>query len=67
MNLIRAFFPKSGHFSLNFEKEQGRPPAFPLAVTHLHFKKIITQYFLVVNNSPCFVKTKPIAVKYVKK
>ena len=25
MNLVRAFFPKSGHFSLNFEKGQGGP------------------------------------------
>ena len=25
MNLVRAFFPNLGHFSLNFEKGQGRP------------------------------------------
>ena len=29
MNLVRAFFPKSGHFSLNFEKGQGVPPPPP--------------------------------------
>ena len=33
MNLVRAFFPKSGHFSLNFEKGQGRP--LPPLVAHL--------------------------------
>ena len=35
MNLVRAFFPKSGHFSLNFEKGQGRPPLLPPLVTRL--------------------------------
>ena len=30
MNIVRAFFPpKSGHFSLDFEKGQGRPPPPP--------------------------------------
>ena len=27
---LEHFFPKSGHFSLNFKKGQGRPPPFPL-------------------------------------
>ena len=30
MNLVRAFFPKSGHCSLNFEKGQGKPPPPPV-------------------------------------
>ena len=29
MNLVRAFFPKIRHFSLNFEKGHGRPPPPP--------------------------------------
>ena len=30
MKLVRVFFsPKSGHFSLDFEKGQGRPPPPP--------------------------------------
>ena len=29
MNLVRAFFPKSGHFSLNFKKGQGKIPPLP--------------------------------------
>ena len=40
MNLVRAFFPKSGHFSLNFEKGQGRPssplPLWLRAWTYIH-------------------------------
>ena len=36
MNLVRAFFSqKSGDFSLNFEKGQGRHPPFPPLVTRL--------------------------------
>ena len=36
MNLVRAFFPKSWHFSFNFEKGHGRPPPIPPLVTRLN-------------------------------
>ena len=43
------FFPKSGHFSLNFEKGQGRPPPptpYPPLVTCLdYFQEKLTQIF----------------------
>ena len=29
MNPVRAFFPISGHLSLNFKKGQGRPSPLP--------------------------------------
>ena len=54
MNLVRPFFPKSGHFSLNFEKGQGRPRPLPRLVMRLIFlmhidflTMTIISYFIV--------------------
>ena len=52
MNQVRAFFAKSGHFSLNFGKGQRRPPRFSPLVTRLFG---ISFLFLVEWNKEYFV------------
>ena len=42
-----VFFPKSGHFSLNFKKGQGRPTPYPPLVTCLHIEASTLIYGLV--------------------
>ena len=38
MNLVRAFFPKSGHFSLKFKKGHGRPSyVFHILIILIYF------------------------------
>ena len=47
MNLVRAFFPKSGRFSLLFEKGQGRLPPVPPLITRLVIFHLCTDYVLL--------------------
>ena len=56
MNLVRAFFPKSGHVSLNFGKGQGGPPPLAHLVTRLNNKRFLSpdMYLEILDNAWSF-------------
>ena len=58
MNLVRAFFPKIGHFSLNFEKGQGRPRPLPPSGYAPDMKSIVNKIFYTYSTESMFLRYK---------
>ena len=62
MNRTRAFFPKSGHFSI-FEKRQLWTPSFPHKLRNCAFHKIFSLYHFLYQNIFLFSQSKLVFMK----